>query len=367
VISVLNRRCRAGLDLSYIILRTKKNFKGDHIPHFLLRLGDGQVLHEHSQLHLCSPLGFFDEAAQKCPLPLSPSSLEPLTEHPSEFSERSNSRTRTISSDEHSIDQPAPPQRPGSVLVPLAPETHTQTPLSLPATAKSQQEKEHEKSSPPPSPPAEHLQNQEDTPLNSAPALATGLAESDDELKGTPLLAPILSLSPAPSLKIPCPEMYSGWMRRQEGSLISSFVKRFFVLEKCLLTCYEMSADTPPYGRSPKGVFQLTHATQIDLISTPVSSPTAATADDVGAQSSPRRTSLFKKLHKKKSLTQTQLLLSDPLRKAARESSGGGAGANDPEEYLLEVESIENHARWVQALLLHIEYCTASKRRFSMP
>jgi hypothetical protein len=165
--------------------------------------------------------------------------------------------------------------------------------------------------------------------------------------------------------------MYSGWMKRQEGSLISSFVKRFFVLEKCVLTCYEMSVDTPPYGKNPRGVFQLTHATQIDLISTPVSSPAvtaAASAESAAAQSSPRRKSLFKRQPKKKSLTQTQLLLSDPLRKAARDqSTSSGGAANDPEEYLLEFESIENHARWVQALLLHIDYCAASKRRFSMP
>jgi hypothetical protein len=162
--------------------------------------------------------------------------------------------------------------------------------------------------------------------------------------------------------------MYTGWMRRQEaGTILSSFVRRYFVLEKCVLTCFESSADTPPYGKNPRGVFQLTHATQIDLISTPVSSPAPAS----------KRNSLFNKRQKKKSLTQTQLLLSDPLRRASVEASSSGEQQpqtespsplpSDPEEYLLELETIENHARWVQALLLHIEYCTIAKRRFSMP
>jgi hypothetical protein len=151
-------------------------------------------------------------------------------------------------------------------------------------------------------------------------------------------------------------------MRRQEeGTILSSFVRRYFVLDKCVLTCFETSSDTPPYGKNPRGVFHLSHATQIDLISTPVSSPAPPPA-------SPKRKSLFSKQQKKKSLTQTQLLLSDPFRRASLEaSSSGDQLPSDPEEYRLELETIENHARWVQALLLHIEYCTIAKRRFSMP
>lgn len=361
MISVLNRRYRAGLDLSYVILRTKKNFKGDHIPLFLLRLGEGQVLHEHSQLHLSSPLGFFDEAAPKCPLPLSPSS-EPMFDHQNDFSDRSNSRTRTISSsDDHSIDQsPSHQERLGRVLVPLTPDIQT-IPTPTVAANPPRQDERQDLSSDALTLPltlSENLQEDSPPPTADPPTEETALDDT--------LLPPSEQSSPMASLKIPFPEMYSGWMKRQEGNLISSFVKRYFVLEKCVLTCYEMSADTPPYGRNPRGVFQLTHVTQIDLISTPAT----AIADSAAAQSSPRRNSLFKKQPKKKSLTQTQLLLSDPLRKAARDQlngPSGAGGANDPEEYLLELESIESHARWVQALLLHIEYCATSKRRFSMP
>lgn len=433
---MLNRRCRANLDSAYILLRTKKNFKGDHIPIFLLRLADGQIIHEHSSLHLASPLGFADDAARQSPLPLSLTSSTPPNE-------RANSRTRTISSDDHSdmgpqdLNPKAIPEviiENQEVLSPAIEESvidqepsesqdnliESQMEPEITITSSSEHVTKSERVTPEWDSKSEPQETDEAT-LPSAMETSTierhsegsrdrrliggvpliGLASRHDQSphlphdtdtnhlesikqdKSTddivpdcvevsvPLGAEVANetepVPPPPptqaspmSPKIPPPEMYSGWMKRQEGTIISTFVKRYFVLEKCILTCYEMSADTPPYGRNPRGTFQLTPATQIDLISTPSSSPAPSS----------KRNSIFNKQQRKKSLTQTQILLSDPMRKETMESSRVGvtSTSSDPEEYLLELETIENHARWVQALLHHIEYCTvSSKRRFSMP
>lgn len=159
-----------------------------------------------------------------------------------------------------------------------------------------------------------------------------------------------------------CPNLFSGWMKRNEGTIINSFVKRYFVLDKCILTCYEMSSDTPPYGRNQKGQFQLTSSTQIDLISN--NTPTSK------FNLLKNKTNIFNKIDssnkKKYSLTQTQILLTDPFRKFQKNKFTSNNNTNDIEEYFLEVDNVEDHTRWVQSLLLHIEYCTMTKRRNSL-
>lgn len=128
-----------------------------------------------------------------------------------------------------------------------------------------------------------------------------------------------------------------------------------------------MSSDTPPYGRNQKGQFQLTSSTQIDLISNNNNN------NNSNNNNSPSKFNLLKNKKtlfnksenkKKPSLTQTQILLSDPYRKFPKNSFNNSN--NDFEEYYLEVDNVEDHARWVQSLLLHIEYCTTTKRRNSL-